>query len=414
MLFRQIGAIAFFAAISSLLLTTNIYAQTTISPDLDEIQGKRIFNQVKITLSQGALDTIHSTSGQKFKFHGQPIEVNNVQNDDAKITLRGSSSLNYRRKSYDIKLRDKVPFIGESDTIKLKKFFAISLNMDRNYIRNAIALEVLSKYHISIPEHFYANVIINDSTEGVYMIYQSPVDYALKESNSPLVLRRDANSAIGSIHTKDISPYREMIIKNQFEDLYFKDIVNYNGQKLYSCLSRKIDIKSYFDWLSFNYLFENGDYTDEIFFYWDPEIEKFRIIPWDLDDLFTQYPHEGKELREKRIGNKLLFSSEDKLDVAIANDPVVYNAYLAELKYFLDNFTDRDLELILKKVYSEVYPYFHDPAIINQSKYDKFGLTNVDILKRDIDKIYNLIINRKKDILAVLQSETGDLTTKSK
>ena len=68
--------------------------------------------------------------------------------------------------------------------------------------------------------------------------------------------------------------------------LIYKSLKKQNGEELYKTLNQWIDLDNYMKWLAFNFLVRNGDYTDEVFLYIDPEINKFKIIPWDYDDLF--------------------------------------------------------------------------------------------------------------------------------
>ena len=82
-------------------------------------------------------------------------------------------------------------------------------------------------------------------------------------------------------------------------------------------------------WLAFNFIVKNGDYTDEVYFCIDPAVDKFKFIPWDYDDIFAIAPHEGNAIKKDAIGNKLIFSSEDKLDQKIANDAYLYHIYLS-------------------------------------------------------------------------------------
>ena len=70
----------------------------------------------------------------------------------------------------------------------------------------------------------------------------------------------------------------------------------------------------------FQFFVQNGDYSDEVFFYIDPKIRKFRIIPWDYDDIFANAPHEGGAENKKALSEINLFSTEDHLDEKIATD----------------------------------------------------------------------------------------------
>ena len=110
--------------------------------------------------------------------------------------------------------------------------------------------------------------------------------------------------------------------------MYGASLKNFKGERLYQELSQLLNLENYFSFLAYNHLFQNGDYADELYFMWDTKQKKFDIIPWDLDDILCIAPHEGMTKRNEILGDKLIFSAEDKLDVAIANDAYVYRQYL--------------------------------------------------------------------------------------
>lgn len=365
----------------------NSYSQAPSTIDFNSGHPGVIENRIDISVSAALATDLHLTSGQKMKFQSSQIVVNHSNIMAGEIELHGASSLNFPRKSYSIKLPEKVPLTRGDDTVFLKKFYAISMNMDKDYVRNNIGMEVLKKFNMQVPWHCYSNLVVNDSSEGVYMVYYPPANFAIDVCRSPLVMRRGYMEKIENVHTNDIDPKIEKSMKKDFNKIYRRIIGSNSGNILYRKLSEKIDLEHYFDWLAFNYIFKNGDYTDEIYFYWDPTIKKFRLIPWDLDDLFQNIPHEGEALKEERIGDKLLFSSEDRLDREIANDPVLYDAYLKEFRSFLTRFTAGDFQTILEKVYREVYPYYQVSEIIGRSRFDKYGLTSTTRLQADLNKI---------------------------
>jgi len=150
-------------------------------------------------------------------------------------------------------------------------------------------------------------------------------------------------------------------------------------------------------WLAFNFLVRNGDYSDEVFFYIDPEINKYRIIPWDYDDIFATVPHEGYSERKKMIGDKMLFSSEDKLDTKIANDPYLYNLYLGSLQKVIGELSPAVLKDVFENAYSELYPYYSSDEIIANSQFDLYKDATDENLKSYLIAIY-LGLNGSRDV----------------
>ena len=130
-------------------------------------------------------------------------------------------------------------------------------------------------------------------------------------------------------------------------------------------------------WLAFNYLSRNGDYTDEIYLYIDPADDRFRIIPWDYDDVFSKQPHEGNESRRSLPGGKFIFSSEDRLDRVIITDNYLYDKYLEQLIDVIEILNDTTLRVLIQDTYCAVYPYYLDGEIRKTTRYDKYGSTNL-------------------------------------
>jgi spore coat protein H len=220
------------------------------------------------------------------------------------------------------------------------------------------------------------------------MIMETPENWAIREKKSPLVLRRGYDHAIDKTKNNkkyDRNSYKKYL--SNYNQLY-KSLDKGTGEGLYKILSEYIDLENYMKWLAFNFLVHNGDYADEVFFYIDPGIDKYRIIPWDYDDIFAISPHEGKELRNKILGDKLIFSSEDLLDQKIAADPYLYGEYLKRFKEVLDQITPELLKNIIENSYAELYPFYSDEKIISNSKFDYYKDASLENLKEYLLSIY--------------------------
>ena len=382
-----------------------VFAQSFLFPCLNSNDSQLPVNKINLVLDPSAVDSIHNTFGKKLEFDVPAIYVNRDTVLNASLELHGKTSLIFRRKSFNIKTEKKLPFFCKGDTFRLKHFYAVSMNMDKDYIRNALAFRFLSELHIRTPEHSYAELSLNDAAEGIYMIFKPPHEVALKDIGARIVFRRGYKHIIENEHTRKITPYGEKLIRRKFTDMYTRTIKTNKGGALLKKLDRVLDLRQYFDYLAFNYIFMNGDYSDELYFYWDPVIKKFRIIPWDMDDLFRFVPHEGSKLRNERLGDKLIFSSEDLLDRVIAGDPVLYKAYLKEFENVLGVFSTPNVQIILQDIFCEVRPYFNDPQMIAQSKYDKFGLTSMEVLKKDMMSIYDNLYGRINEVRHKIPTE---------
>jgi spore coat protein H len=166
-------------------------------------------------------------------------------------------------------------------------------------------------------------------------------------------------------------------------------------------------VEEYMKWLSFNYFVRNGDYTDEVWLYLDPEEKKFRIIPWDYDDIFAINPHEGATNRSE-IEKRFIFSVEDVLDKKIASDPYLFNVYLTCFRKMLEKLTPEVIKKIFEKTYAELYPYFVNEEIILMSKYDAYEETNLEKMTNQMSFLYSYLIRLRDRYLKSLESRISE------
>lgn len=351
-------------------------------------------NTLSFSLPSNRLTDLHQSKGQKINFKVPLTVVNGDSIKTERIRIRGTSSSLFRRKSLNIKLAKKASFYSRSDTFSLKKFYAVSMNMDRNYIRNRISFEVLRRMNLNIVSSVYANLFINKSSEGLYMIFYPPEDFAIDERGAALVIRRVRNASIDDMSFEGISGDEAKLLRKKFQSIYTEIMRKHKGEDLYNKLGEVLDLNGYFSWLAFNHLFQNGDYSDELYLMWNRTKNQFELIPWDFDDLLHSQPHEGFETRDAVLRDKLIFSSEDALDVKIAKDDFLYMKYLQVYKELLEMLTPSVLSEVLNIVYQDVYPYYVQPDVISQSQYDRTGLTDIHQLEADIQRINRFIGDR--------------------
>lgn len=304
------------------------------------------------------------------------------------LKTRGRGTMAYRRKSFNIKLNDSVSFIGsEGKSKSLNSFYLISLSKDPFYTHNRIALDLLNELIGYSIFHTFAEVKINNETQGVYLVIENPKIYLKDQRTGDFILRRRyegssylKNADIEDIgldydSDKSISKKELKTILNQYREIY-KLLKIERGEKLYNSLNSLVDLEDYMKIMAFNYLMCNGDYSDELYFYKSgPNLKnRFNILPWDFDDIFTNAPHEGWELRNEEIPERtLIFSVENYLDLAVAKDPYLYDRYLLVMQDVLDQLQHYDIEGLFIKTYGELYPFYADVEIISPSKYDQFS-----------------------------------------
>ena len=365
-------------------------------------------NTISFSLPTARVNQLHQAKGEKLNFDVPLIIVNGDSIKTKHIHIRGNTSSYLRRKSLNIKIGKRASFYTPYDTFSLKKFYAISMSMDRNYIRNRISCEVLHHLNVNVPTNAYANLMINDKTEGLYLVFYPPEEFGIEKCDASLVIRRGYDASVDDVQYENISKKEVSELKQKFQSIY-KDIIHKNkGEPLYNQLKDVLDLEGYFAWLAFNDLFQNGDYADEVYLMWNKTKTKFEVIPWDFDDILQGQPHEGMEKRNAVLHDKLLFSSEDALDVKIAEDDFLYRKYLQTYKRVLDKLSPSVLSGIFNGVFQEVYPFYQQPDIIGQSQYDTSGLTDMEKLENDMRNIYQTVNAKALNLSQQINSLLGE------
>jgi len=323
-------------------------------------------------------------SGMEFFLGSEPMDLKEIK-------TRGKSALSFRRKSFSVFLNETLAIAGPdgSDMAYLKKFKLISMAMDFTYIENRIGLGILEAQGIMPLFYRFVELLINGETQGIYLLVEDPEQYYL-ELGSEFIFRRGYHNNFDDVEYFPSSPG----IARESYELMFKEIYSslpvMQGEALYSSLSERMDLEQYFRKMGIDYLLQNGDYTDEVYFYSliHQDNPRFSIIPWDYDDLFKSYPHEvgrtwgtGNLLGDRNydthqdvldeIGDKMIFSIEDDLDYSIAMDPYLYERYESTIAGMIEKMDLEDIDALFEQVKDELLPFYYKEDVVAQSQFDK-------------------------------------------
>ena len=383
----------FFFPVFSLFLFINPRSNAQIIQTYDDElnlidSGKKIENTISLFTSKSNFETIKNTTRGKVNMKATDLIINGDTLVPDRIDTRGQTTLLFRRKSYSFSLKSKASFRHGEKKESFKKFFALSLSMDRNYFNNRMAFEMMENAYLFDLFYSFCELRINNQSEGIYMIIERPEDWAIRKKDSPLLIRRGYNQNIDKTETGKKIGKDEVKKYNIYYRQIYSSLNRYEGEELYKTLSSRLNVDAYMKWLAFNFFVRNSDYTDEVYLYIDPHINKFNIIPWDYDDLFSTAPHEGYIESRKLLGDKLIFSAEDVLDQKIAVDPFLYRAYLIQFRELLNQLSPVVLKRIFENTYAELYPYYLNDEIINMSRYDLYINANLAKLKNDMISLY--------------------------
>lgn len=379
--------------------------QDTIRPVYRDT-GMEVENRIDMNIPERRYRALHFITGEKINLKVGEVIINYDTINVKEIKTRGKSTLMFRRKSLNVKLKSRASFHHGDREKSLKNFILLNLSMDKYYCQNHLAFKMMDMLGIFHLYHSYCEMDINGRSEGIFMVLERPEDWALKEINSPLVIRRGYDHKIDEYKTGSKTDRSEIKEYQRYYKEIYRALNRYEGEELYTTLGEYLDIGNYMKWLAFNVLVRNGDYADEVFFYYDPKINKYRIIPWDYDDIFATSPHEGNKQRNKILGNRLIFSSEDLLDIKIATDPYLYKIYLERLTEVLETLSPVVLRQFVQETYAELYPYYSNKEIISNVQFDYFKDASMETLKTYLTQIYDLLYNSRKNYLEKMNSST--------
>jgi len=398
----------FSVLLFSLLGISNSNSQPVQSID-DELNltdlGRKIENSVSFNTTNSNYKNLKDTTGQKISVKATTLIINGDTLDPEEINTRGQSTLYFKRKSYSFSLKSEASFRHGERTESLKKFFVLSLSMDKNYCSNRLAFEMMEASQFFDLFYSFCELRINGQSEGICMVIERPEDWAMKKKDSPLLIRRGYNNTIDKIKTgKKTERGEAKKYRSYFRQIY-RSLNKYEGEELYKTLSNWLDMDVYMKWLAFNFFVRNGDYTDEVYFFVDPGTMKFSIIPWDYDDLFSATPHEGNVESRKLLGDKLFFSTEDLLDKKIVTDPYLYKIYLIQFGELMNQLSTDVLKRVFENTYADLYPYYSNNEIISKSRYDLYKDANLINLKSDMSTLYEQLIIYRNIYLKYLGSK---------
>ena len=322
--------------------------------------------------------------GMEFLFAGEPLDLDLIK-------TRGKTALDYPRKSFAVVLNRAIALTDskEGRTVYLTRFKLISLAMDFTYIENRLAFGILEERGLMPLFYSYVELKINGNTQGIYLLVEDPEQF-YHENGSEYILRR---GYYNSIDDSEYEPSSHFIPRDSYRSRFleiYSLITELEGEELYTALDQRLNLDQYFRKMGIDYLFQNGDYTDEVYLYAlvQQDLIRFHIIPWDYDDLFRNRPHEvgitwgvGNLFGDRYypthqdvldvLGDKMIFSIEDDLDYAIAMDPYLYDRYEQTLAAMLDQMDTEDIDAIFEQVRQELLPFYYIDEVVAQSRYDQ-------------------------------------------
>lgn len=378
----------FFKSIIAAILLTGLhscYEEVELPADPDGV--------FELIVSPAMQDFIYDSRDTSYVIDepGMSFSMDGLKLDLDEIRTRGRTALYFQRKSYMVKLKQPIT-LSRPDGSKrknLNRFKLISMSMDYTYIEHRIGYGLLEEEGIMPLFYRFAELKINGSTQGIYLLVEDPESY-YRDHGSEYIIRRGYNN---SISDSEYEANLHFIPREDYTARYlqiYTTLPLLQGEALYEALNQRLNLEQYFIKMGIDYLLQNGDYTDELYLYalvQQDEI-RFNIIPWDYDDLFRSYPHEvgktwgtGKLFGDRyyashqdildEIGDKMVFSIEDDLDYIIAMDPYLYERYHSCLGSMTEQLDGSDLDALFEQLRQELLPYYNRKELVEQSRFDQ-------------------------------------------
>ncbi len=316
------------------------------------------FPEIRITIPEHEFLYLQKLKGSKLNIKNAQLTYDGVPAKLKELHLRGKSTLNFLRKSFSVDLADSLQITFDGQHAGIKKFDLLNLAMDRNLWHNRWAFLLLSQMGIFPPLNSYCTLWINDRSQGIYLLVEKPQS-AMAKLKSPFMIRRGVGHKIDQEYV--VTKVKDSVkgYRKKYSALY--NVSRLKDEALYHHLQTSMNIEAYFKWMGFNYFVKNGDYSDELFLYIDPNSSQFKVMAWDYDDLLMDYPHEGREARYQMLKDRMIFSLEDDLDRTIATDEFVYAHYKQVLTALLQSLDDNQLDASAQKVLGELKQLNRDP-----------------------------------------------------
>jgi len=401
------------------LLITACERDNTMPPD----PGKEAFNFI---VTEAQHEYINASRGEQYEVT-DPLPVLEYAGEEYTIhrfEIRGDNTLNFERKGFGLNMDRKLTFPLPDGTGmgKYEEFKLLAMVYDYTYIENSVATGFFREAGLWPVLSFFTEVRLNGRTQGLYHFIEDPFEFFIERAYSSFVIRRGYDhvikaSSANPAKTAEIDSY-----KKRFKRIY-ESLPRWSGKQLYDTLSVYLDLEQYFAKIAIDLLLKNGDYTDELIFYTKiaDGKELFGVFPWDLDDIFSDQPHEignpwgtgtvfgAREYYSMEdiyadVGEKLLYSVEDDLDYIIAKDDFLYNRYLEILESVIEKTDISVIDRVFDHTSDQIGPFYEVDSIIVQSVHDE-DETNNALFRTNLEEKRQMIKERREWIAGELRKQ---------
>lgn len=390
------------------------------------VNGKGSY-RIEITMDQAARETLKAD--QKTQVSNVNMKVYSAgqltDEEQVEISTRGQSSIKFPRKNFSIHtLKDEG---GEKKKVKVgdlksKNIVMSAGAMDNLFVKNSIGYALLKAIGIHSLKTQFAEVKINGSSQGLYMLTENQTDNLMKEQDAEVVFRRRYNDAL---EVKDAKKELSQAQIEQYQATLksvHKSIRELSGDELIARLEKNLNLKNYLKWLAFNYIVKNGDYSDEVYFYGktNPQTGEivFDVSPWDMDDSFSEKMHASGFFtsanfhRTEDSQKQMIYNYESRIDRKVAGDEKLLRMYFAAMGEVVETLSQGStLFEIQDKILSDLNPYLDDADIQANGRLDEGQARHSraaieDEVKVKMAKVYSRMQDIKAELNVIKTEET--------
>lgn len=265
---------------------------------------------------------------------------------------------------------------------------------DPTLMRDALAYKFMRDAGIKCPRTSYANVYLNNTYWGLYLIVEEIDKIALKNwfgnNDGNLFKAKQTTLSYQGTQVADYADEFELLTNENSNDwtslIHLIDIINNSGGSFEDSLTANFNVESYLKIFAADMIMSNWDsyyfHGRNFFLYENEETSNFEWIPWDYNLSFSNISENiiiQSDTNSGNSGGGGIGSAPKPLINNIQNDSELRNAYfnnicvLTDLYFTLDNlesFIDDTKELIAPSLELDTNKFFTMAQFDSSSVYD--------------------------------------------
>ncbi|MBI2967879.1 MAG: CotH kinase family protein [Bacteroidetes bacterium] len=385
----------------------------------DNLFGSAQVHTVKIYFSQpGWWDSLVAYKPLDKKMLAD-VEIDGTSIDSAGVQFKGNSSYNAPgiKKSFKIDFNE---FVSGKKYDGLKTININNSVNDPTMMREKIYLDFCRKAGIEAPRATYANLYLNDTLWGFYVVVEQVNKTFLEQrygNNGGNLFKGDANGTLQWYGTNQSSYNGKYELKtneteNNWSDLIhlIDEINNTPPANFYDSLEVVLNASSWIDAWAVNNIFVNLDSYigtgHNYYIYRNNVTGKFEFILWDVNETFGVFTQGMTITQLENLGISYIPSpsSSRPLTDKLVQNSFYYDAFVNTLCTIVNNYFSREyFDPIIDSTADVIRPYVYaDPNKPGNNQQFEDNI-NVNVMNRP--GLKSFITNRRASLISQLAAE---------